>query len=325
MTAWMPSAEEERCRSLAARGLPCESTWRSYGAVVSALFFILTLIAVVTFYALARGVVTAVVAIATAEWLIRKKRFFGTGVEAALWIGGPCAMLLLFLPHSGRNLPLFFAAVFAVAGARVRSALSGLAATLLVMVYLGGRTTEGWVVTVASAGIALFAAIAMTRVWRRPSAERLLAVHVVVMPVAALLFGQMRHSAPRVMAAALFFVLTALLLAIGIRWRDRIVLVAAVLASACGTFLLHESVPWRPEAKLIAAGVLLVAIAAALSRALRGRTEGFVLARAEMTGFDEAIQIAGAIAAARPQSEEPSPPVRGGGGGFGGAGATGEF
>lgn len=322
----MPSAAEERCRSLAARGLPCVSGWRSYGPVVSALFFVLTLIAVVTFYALGRGFLTAIVAIATAEWLIVKKRFFGTGIEAALWIGGLSAALIsLAIITRGSETLLLFGGAFAVAGARVRSALAGLAATLFVLVYVAMRVENGWVMMLLCAGLAILAALAMTRVWLRPSTERLFAAHVLAMPLAAGLFGQMSHPAGRTPAGSVFLLLAALLLGIGVRWRDRIVLVAAAVAVGCAGVLLHEMIAWPGEAKLIAAGALLVALAAALTHALRDRTEGFVLTRSEATGFDEAIQIAGAVAAARPRADD-APVSRGeGGGGFGGAGSTGEF
>ena len=63
-----------------------------------------------------------------AEWLIRQRRFFGTGIESALWIGALFA-IIFSLPSSGKpEALLVFAAACAMAGLRVRSAVFGTAA-----------------------------------------------------------------------------------------------------------------------------------------------------------------------------------------------------
>ena len=75
-----------------------------------------------------------------------------------------------------------------------------------------------------------------------------------------------------------------------------------------------------------AAGLALVVIGAILSRALRGKTDGFVVTPTSVTRYDEAMQIAATVALAPHHQAEPAAPQReSGGGGFGGAGASGEF
>jgi purine-cytosine permease-like protein len=100
---WWPSASEERLDALR----PGASGWRKHGVVLTVVFFVLTVVAVaaVEFLAqqlhLAEGWWTAVIAIAIAEWLIHRRRFFGTGIESALWIGALFA-IIFSLPHSGK-------------------------------------------------------------------------------------------------------------------------------------------------------------------------------------------------------------------------------
>ena len=73
------------------------------------------------------------------------------------------------------------------------------------------------------------------------------------------------------------------------------------------------------------AGALLVAIGAALSRALRDRTRGFVVTPSSVTKYDEAMQIIGTINIAHASPTHAEPQRESGGGSFGGAGASGDY
>ena len=88
------------------------------------------------------GLVTGAAAIVLAEVLISRRWFF-TGVEAALWIGGVFA-LISELPRSGTpESMLVLAAASGIAGARVRNPLFGALAAVFVMLYFEKRLDAG--------------------------------------------------------------------------------------------------------------------------------------------------------------------------------------
>src|SRR5688572_24446751 len=115
------NVEQERARAFRRR---IGAGYR--GLFVALLFFVLTSVGVFAFYMLTEnGILTAALAIALAEFLIRVRRWFHTGVESALWIGGLFA-IVADLPGPPRaEGMLLFAAASAIAGARVRNPLFG--------------------------------------------------------------------------------------------------------------------------------------------------------------------------------------------------------
>lgn len=305
--------------------------WRSNGLVLSAVFLVLTLLGLAAFYALCelfhwpRGVVPGVVALATAELLIERGRLFGTGVESALWIGG-LICLITALPSSGKpEAWLIFAVAFALAGLRVRNPLFGAGAAILVIAYVAVKVErEAWPAAVAGAIIAVASAIALTREWKRSSTELLFDALVLTAPLAGYVAAELHRN--DAMLALLYLVVTGVLAIIGARVRDRVLLIGAAIAFGVAAFDLHKLLPMPVEAKLIAAGGLLIATAWLLSRFVGARVRGFVATPSEITPYDEAIQIAGVINVAQPAHSAPSSPqVEPGGGSFGGAGASGEF
>jgi hypothetical protein len=321
--SWWPSVGDERLDALRRNS----SGWRRHGIVLSIVFFVLTALALVAFHALATGAVAAAVAIALAEWLIHRKRFFGTGIESALWIGALVALITL-LPSSGKpEALLVFAAAFALAGFRVRSAMFGTAATVCVLIYVAVKTHGGWPPLAFGLVIALIAAVAVHREWQRPSTERLFAAVMIAMPVAAEIAWAVNGKGATALLA--FSVLAALLFALGIRGRDRVTLATGALTAAIAGYELHQLFDYPVEAKLIAAGALLIGIAAAITRALRGRTTGFVIAPSAVTPYDEAMQILATLPSAHPAPATPAaaaPDIESGGGSsFGGAGAGGGY
>ena len=322
MSLW-PAVDEERLDAVRRNA----SGWRRHGIILSIVFFGLTILALLAFYSLAQGIATGVVAIAVAEWLIHRKRFFGTGIEAALWIGALVA-LITELPSSGKpEALLVFAAAFALAGFRVRSALLGSAATLLVLVYIAVKTQAAWPPVAFGMAMALIAAVALQREWQRPSSERLFAAVMIVMPVAAEIAWLIDGKGTAVLA---FGALAAILFALGIRTRDRVTLATAGLTAGIAAYEARELLDFPLEAKLIAAGALLMAIAVAIARALRGRTSGFVIEPSAVTPYDEAMQILGTLPAAHvapaPAEAAAGPDLNSGdGSSFGGAGAGGGY
>lgn len=317
----LPSVAEERAEALhrLSPGIKIESKWRYNSTILSIVFGVLAAIAALAlfgFFALGgsrtvSGWLTAVLAIVVAEWMIRQLRFIGTGVEASLWLCGTCAFIVA-LPSSGKiEAILVFAAAAALSGWRVRNAFFGVLAAVLVVAYVAAKWEHESLLTMAVAlVIAIAAGIALHRVWQRPSTERLLAGLVLVMPVtgyaATLLQRAFGTQFPtNVPIAALLFGTGVVLFAAGVAWRDRVLLVSAVLSAALAAVEVGIQPAYTTESKLIAAGIIVAIIAAILARALRGATRGFVVTPMRVRSYDEAMQIGGIIAVA-PHSAAPA-------------------
>ena len=333
---WITLAERDAIRRRVA------DPWRHYGLAVSVVFFCLTGLGVTALFELCellhfpKGAITAILSIGAAEWLIRRARFFGTGIESALWLGGLLA-LIFDLPSSGRpEALLVFAAAFGIAGRRVRNALMGTVAAILVIAYAAVKTHLEWPPLLVGIAIAIAAAIALQRVWQRPSSEHWFVALVLVMPATGYVAGLASGAAPqRVFSLDSSWAVTAVLLltaarlmAMSIRSRDRILLIAGSLVIGLLIFENRNRLPWPAEAKCIAAGLVLAAIGVAISRLLAGRTHGFVVTTVEAGSYEELAQIGGALLVvahpAHAGSHSDAEPT-GGGGGFGGGGASGDY
>ena len=122
--------------------------------------------------------------------------------------------------------------------------------------------------------IAIASAFALRRVWQRPSNERLFAGLALAMPVTGYLSHDRRcacsttHADGRPVAAILGIIAIVMLIA-GIAWRDRVLLISATLSIACAAIELRDLFDYPAEAKLIGAGIAVIAIAVTLERALR--------------------------------------------------------
>lgn len=300
--------------------------WRTNGLLAQAVFFLLTSIALGAFYGLLNvldlepeGVITGVAAIVLAEYLIGFRRWFFTGVEAALWIGGVFA-LISELPSSGKpEAMLVLAAGAAIAGARVRNPLFGALAAIFVMLYFEKRFDLG---VLCALLIALVACIALLRTWRRPTTEALSIALVLVMPFAGRFSADDSWRDTTILLYAIFGIIA---LSLAMARRHHALFLAAMISLAIACADLAKKVNASNEAKLAIAGTLLLAIAFAISRTLRNRTHGLVLTPIQLTPFDDAAEI-GATLALQPTVSAPSAqPQPASGGGFGGAGASGDY
>jgi MFS family permease len=306
-----PSAAEERAEAVR-RLVPSapETPWRHYGMLLRIVFTVLAIIAVAAcfgFFALLRlpkGYITAILAIGASEWLIRQHRFFRTGVESSLWLCGTLAFIF-GLPSQGKvEALLVFAVAAALSGWRMRNAFFGVLAAVLVVAYVAAKWEHTPLLVMSAAAlIAITAALAMRRVWQRPSTERLFAGLALTMPLAGYVYTIVMRSfrstyATSVPTAAILGIAAAVLLIAGIAWRDRVLLVSAAFSMAAAVIELRELVDYPAEGKLIGAGVMLIAISAVLSRALHNATRGLVVTPIATTGYDEAMQIGGIIAVA---------------------------
>jgi hypothetical protein len=319
--AW-PTPEEERAM-----------TWRRMSLIVQIVFFVLTIVAITAVYAfcellhLPKGWIVALSSIAIAEVLIRRAHFWRTGVESALWLGGLYAYIFS-LPKSGKpEAILVLAAAAAFAGWRVRNALIGGLASSMVVAYLAARGWN-WTAILFALALALIALAGLTREWKRPSTEMLWKVLAVVMPIVgyiAMVMREPRRFVTDGRVVATLFAVAAVFMIVGIRWRLRVALVAAIVCVAITIVEAHDYVPVSIEAELIVIGVMALAVAAAILRALRDKQHGFVLGVPKRSDLQDVLSVAPTLLSVHAAEGGSAPPHAGGGGEFGGAGASGNF
>ena len=313
--AW-PTPEEERANA-----------WKRFSLLAQCTFFFLTTLAIAAAFgflnliSLPRGGMLLIGSVALAEFLIRSHHFWRTGIESALWIGGLYAFIFS-LPHSGKpEALLVLAAAAALAGWRVRNALFGTLALVLVVVYFAIR--EWWLVAMLFAiAVALIALFAATRSWKRPSTELLWQMLLLVMPVA----GSIAAIDHRGSAYPIFAALAIVFAVVGIRWRLRVPLVACAIAIAIA--VIDARIPLSLEVQLIAGGIVALIVAATLTRMLRRRTTGFVLDVPQQSELEALLTAGGqAILPVHVHAAEGggATPVNPQGGEFGGAGASGSY
>ncbi|MDP9194037.1 MAG: hypothetical protein M3P06_20265 [Acidobacteriota bacterium] len=302
-----------------------EVPWRANGVPGQIVFFALTCVAVGAFYAMLsaleikrEGLITGLAAIAIAEYLIGFRRWFFTGVEAALW-GGGVLSLISELPSSGTpEAMLVLAAGAAIAGARVRNPLLGALAAIFVASYFEERFDIG---VLCALLIAMIACIALLRTWRRPTTEGLWITIALVLPVAGRFYADTSWRDTTIILYAVFGIIA---LSLAIARRHHAFFLTAIIALVIACADLAKKVDAPDEVKLAVAGTLLLAIAFAISRALRDRTHHFVLTPIQLTPFDDAAEIAATLAA-QPSAPAPAEPAPASGGKFGGAGASGDY
>jgi hypothetical protein len=312
--------------------------WQSNSPLMALVFFCLTILAMSAFFGmlalfqLPKGWITSIMAIGIGELLIQRRKMFGTGIESALWLGGLFAFLFGLSSEGKPEALLVFGAAAAIAGFRVRNPYFGALAAILVVIYPAVKTHGDSFWSGGATDIALIltilAAAALLRTWRRPSDQQLFEILAVVMPVVGYVIGRVlearAHFEPAV--AGVFGILCAGLLLLGIRTRQHALFIAAGVTAACFGAELYELLKSRTdESLLITSGLLLVAIGFAVTRALRGRTEGIVATATPKSLLEEAIQIGGSVAIAHPPHVESQPEVQTGDGGFGGGGSSGGY
>ena len=308
----LPTPEEERANA-----------WRRMSLVAQIVFFVLTIVAIAAAYGfltllhLPPGWILAIVCIVLAEFLIQRHRFWRTGVESALWIGGLYAFIFS-LPSSGKpEALLVLAAAAAIAGWRVRNALFGALALVLVTAYFAERQ-QPWIALFFAITIAIVALFALPRSWQRPSTELLWQILFLVMPVAGSIASWRSGG-----AVAIFIALAVGFAAIGIHFRLRVPLVGSAIAIAIA--IIDARLPLSLELQMIIGGAIALAVAAAITRTLRERKSGFVLDLAEQSELEAVLSVAPALLPVHPAAEGGGATVKPQGGEFGGAGSSGNY
>ena len=297
----------------------------------------------------ARLAVAGVALIGVAEWLVRERRVFWSGIEEALWVAGAVVLVTQFMDlfQSGpRTLDVvLLAAAFLVAGLRLLNPLFTTASALTTSCAVAmamGRIWESPATQAASlfcAGVAALALLAGSRHYTRPSHDRMLDALVIVMPLAAFAWAIVSYAGPLTPEVLRHPTLAAVLpvllpfgfaiagFVVGLVRRSHAPLIAMLGCKLCLAYELRAmtglSLPWR----LVLWGTLALVAALAIDRLLRKPRRGITTVS---VGDGEAglplLQIAGAAALARPDAPPPAAPTyQGGGGGFGGGGASGKF
>jgi hypothetical protein len=325
------SVADERGYALKKLGLPAETGgWKRYKLHVQLAFFILTLIGVSAFSVLSvvnrsvGSLINAVIVIVLAEVLIRKQRFFATGIETALSIAA-VVFILIALPSSGKAEGiLVVGALVAIAGARLLNPFIGGLAAMSVIVYAAVKNATPVQCALLGVVIALGAAAAQLVEWQRQSVERLFQTIAILAPLAGVIAAEFGSSPDHQTIAIVYVIAAAIILALGVAMRARALLLSGALNAAIAAYEASYASDAPLEAKLIAAGVVTLAIAIVLSRLLRKHTTGFVTTESSLTGYDEVMQIAGAIHTTpnAPQEQSPDGGFQSGGGNFGGGGAS---
>jgi hypothetical protein len=296
--------------------------WRTYGLLARAIFFVLTCVglgAVRQLFELfgvpAPGLFLGLAALGLAEYLIRDRRWFWTGIEEALWLGGTVAMVSE-LPRSGRAESLLvIAAACGIPGWRVRNPLFGAVAAAFVTAYFEKRFDLGVVAALALAAIAV---LALLRTWQRPSNEWLWILIALLLPAVGRFYadGDWRNVT---IALYLLFGLSVLALAIVKRHHALFFSGGIALAIAAGDVIALANAPL--ELMLAIAGGLLLMGSWITARLLRDRRTGFVTTPSKFTAFDDELEVAATISLPQQDFDQRMES----GGEFGGAGATGKY
>jgi hypothetical protein len=321
----MMTADEERAQLLHERlgSVVPEVPWRTHGVLLQIVFFVLTCAGLGAFYWLLAElkvaqpeVITGCVAIVLAEYLIHARRWFRTGVEAGLWIGGLFSFINA-LPSTGApEAFLVMMAAAGIAGFRLRNPLFGALAAILLIIYCEEKRDLG---TLAAIVIATIAVAALVRTWRRPSTEWLWIAIAIAAPIAG------RFQADEIwrnVTIILYGGFGLLTLALAVRVRHHALFLSAGIALAIASTDLGRILTTPLEAKLALGGAALLGGSWLLSRALRDRTSGIVVTPSALTSFDDALELAATANLGQPEFEPAKEP---GGGRFGGAGATGSY
>jgi hypothetical protein len=320
----MITIAEERAH---AAGLP--TRWKWHGPLVAATFFVLTCLAVLAFFGFWKvlhvpgEVLTSIVCIAAAETLIRKHNFFGTGVEAALWICGLIALIFALPGQSKPEAIFLFAAAFAIAGWRLRQPYFGAAAVLLCIAYFGIRNAND-VVFIAAVAVIIVSLLGLSREQKRPSVQRLFETLLIAAPIMPAIW---KGAVGPAMFTSIYLLLAIALFSTALVIRQHAPAISGAVCGVIAFIALQDVIDARLDFQLMAAGAVLLIASAMISRGLRNNTSGLVTSPSSITPFDEELQLAATVALApKTDASAPHEPGRGEGGGeFGGAGATGKF
>jgi len=327
---WLAAAERKGAIDALAK------EWRRARTIVRIVGFVVGVILVASLFGLllilempGKGIATAIVSIGVAEVLIVRGRFWKSGIEEVLWIGGLFA-IIFDLPGPARNeglLLLAFASL--LAAIRLLHPWFATAFVGFVVMYVATEFERDLVAATVVYSVGAVALLLLTRKWRMPFVENALSMIVLCsLPLAYVLlrFVSEVGSDLSLLAGASSVIV---FFASGLALKHRAALWGALLTSGLVLFEAATRIGLAPEWKWLIAGVALVALAQLVDRLLRDRESGITSRRepvGEIYALAETAAAYAASVASRPAQPDPPPPDRqSGGGGFGGAGASGEY
>jgi hypothetical protein len=364
--SFRPTPQQERwiqiaSRTSVVRGTPWLtarlSGWKAATSLTRCMFFVLGVFAaglIAAVFALLHVssflFVTGVILVASAEWLILRRRLFGAGIEEALELVGSLMIALqsvgLSVASVEIRISLIVATVLLAAGLRLLNPffinLSFIALTCAID-FAGVHHSVSTLaaVTLASSFCLAVAWVALyiNRIqFRRPFYDQMLNWLIVTMPLAAYLWIESdsgsRVTIESLRAAPLGRVLPALMLTtfglaaliVGIRRRSHAPIIAFMICVGCVAYELRNLTALSLQVKLICWGSVALLLTLGLDRYLRTPRRGITSAKfAESNGSLDLLQLAGASTLAPQSAQHPDAQFKGGGGGGGGGGASGTY
>jgi hypothetical protein len=328
--------------------------WKSVSPLARSALFVLGIVAAALSLAIGELlhvpsflVVVGVALLAAAEWFSAPRHFFSCGIEEALGLVGLAAVAVQFQEWIGGvhdlGMSLLIAAVFAVAGIRFLNPLFITVAAVLLSfaVYFSQALAAVPASVLASCfcfAVAAGALLLGAKQFRRPAHEQMTRWLMVTLPWCAYLWvagiswslnvaiGVPVLSPASAVALLGPMTLGVLALLAGLKRRAHAPLMTFMVCLACVVIELHHYIRLSTQARLIAGGCILLAVAIALERALRTPHRGITARRLTGdVGVADLLSIAGAAALAPAAPASAADRIRGGGGEFGGGGASGRY
>jgi hypothetical protein len=346
-----PTPSEERWLTLARRlrrsprAAPFDTNiggWRIANLPSRCTFFVLGLIAsgmiaIIAGFLSRRGgvVISGLVSIAAAEWLMLRRRHFASGIEEALEVAGLTMLAYECWSRAGGNEYLgarFLCVALAIAGLRLLNPLLTTLAVLALVVALHAIPLTTGIVCY---GLGLAALGAGSYRFRRPSHDLMFDALVVVMPVAGYLWTasrtvatDYRHAGVSAWLVPIFPLLFSFVaLSAGLIRRTHAPIIASMLCVACAAYELRRLTGLALEVRLVVWGCILLFASIAVERYLRSARGGITSRQLRETGDSAGILgIAGsAILTPNAAPANSAPSFEGAGGRFGGGGASSQF
>jgi hypothetical protein len=356
-----PTADQERGLLLASRFGAQQAWfaqrtggWCSVGWLTRVAFFMLGLVASMLVASIvgllhAPQLMSALILIASAEWLIATHRLSNAGIEEALILSGLTALTFSLLDAIGglHEVAAAVAAtmVLALAGLRLRNPLfTTLAVIASTFAIALASDISLWTPSIRL-GVSLYCYVVVllalgfgAREYRRPSHDHMLDWLVVIMPVIgyfwstqdSLFFAGVDYryqlSLANLYVVLAPLILAALTLVVGLRRRSHAPLLAFMVCVACVAYELRALSGWSSQTRLIIWGGLTLIIAVSLDKWLATSRRGVTSSQLNnREGPLDLLQLVG-VALATPHDQAASPPsMQGEGGQFGGGGASGRY
>jgi uncharacterized membrane protein YgcG len=358
VSVFRPSVAEERWLAIADRVGEAKVTaaetggWRTTSLLARCAFFFLGMLATLAVFGLAyqftksanaSGVIAAIVCIAVAELLIIGQRFFGMGIEEALYLFGALALIPMFFTNDQRGVTLGCAIFCGAVAARLVNPLFPTFAIAAASWWL--HTAGTWHLEIALYCILVTAGswLALKKNFARPSTQRFVEWMSVVLPVVSYLwlkhfdFDPWRYisRSPSLDAASelatplILLIAAASALTLALRWRQHALLLAF---GACVVMLpieLREVSSLLLETKLVIYGIVVLIVALVAERRLRrphGVTSLLLGPDSEAWRIVE-LGTAATLAASAHRTDRTSSPneLEPGGGSYGGGGSSGSY